>query len=99
MRLFNLDVAGAMNRVCQYHYEKQTRFLALRDQVTSFVPEVDKAVRQYVDLLGNIVRGSYCYHYECKRYFGDMGRKVQEDGWVLLLPKVVSKAGQLFKNQ
>ena len=99
MRLFSLDVTGAMNRVCQYHYEKQTRFHALREQIPSFGPEVDKAVKEYVDLLGNAVRGSYCHHYECKRYFGDMGRKVQEDGWVPLLPKVVSKVGQFYKNQ
>ena len=99
MHLFNLDVAGAMNWACQCHYEKQTRFLALRERVPSFGPEVDKAVKEYVDYLGTFVRGVYCYHYECRRYFGEMGHKVQEDGWVPLLPKVVSKAGQLYKNQ
>ena len=99
MRLFNLDVAGAMNWVCRYHYEKQAEFLALREKVPSFGPEVDKVLEEYIDLLGNFVRGDYCYHYECKRYFGDKGLTVQENGWVLLLPKVVRTAGQLYKQQ
>ena len=98
MRLFNLNVAGAMNWVCQYHYEKQAEFLALRKQIPSFGPEVDRALEEYVNLLGNVIRGAYCYHYECKRYFGDMGMKVQENGWVPLLPKVVSTGGQLYKK-
>ena len=99
MRLFNLDVAAAMNWVCQRHYTKQAEFLALRKQAPSFGPEVDKALEKYVDLLGNVVRAAYCYHFECKRYFGDMGLKVQEDGWVPLLLKVVGMVGQLYKKQ
>ena len=98
MHLFNLDVGGSMNWVCQYHYEKQAEFLALRKQVPSFGLEVNKALEEYFDLLGNVVRGSYCYHYEYKRYFGDMGPKFQENGWVPLLPNVVSTAGQLYKK-
>ena len=98
MRLFNLDMAGAMNWACQHHYEKQAKFLALREQVPSFGPEVDEALKEYVDLLGNMTRANYCWHFECKRYFGDMGLEVQKGRYVSVLPKVVSKAGQ-FKKQ
>ena len=99
MRLFNLDLAEAMNWACQYHYEKQAEFLVLSKQVPSFGPGVDEALREYIDRLGNFVRAASCWHFECKRYFGDMGLKVQEDGWVELLPKVVSTTGQLYKNK
>ena len=99
MRLFDLDVAAAMNWACQYHYEKQAEFLALRKQLPSFGPEVDKALQEYVDLLGNWTRANYCWDFECKRYFGDMGLKVQEDGWVALLPKVVRTGSKLYKKQ
>ena len=86
MRLFNLNVAGAMNWVRQYHYEKQAEFLALRKQVPSFGPEVDKALKEYVDFLGNMIQANNCWNFETKRYFGDMGRNVQKDRWFKLPP-------------
>jgi len=98
MCLFNLNVAEAMDWVCKYHYEKQAEFLALRKQVPSFGVEVNEALEEYVDLLGNVVRANHCWNFECKRYFGDMGLKVLEDGWVPLFPKVVDMAGQLYKK-
>jgi len=99
MRLFNLDLRGAMQWVCQYHFEKQAEFFALREEIPSFGPEVDKALKEYVDLLGNDVRANYCWGFEIPRYFGDAARglKAQEDRWVPLLPKA-NMAGRVYKN-
>ena len=47
-----------MNWVCRYHYEKQAEFLALRKQVSSFGPEVDKALEEYVDFFWETSSGA-----------------------------------------
>ena len=98
MRLFNLDVTEAMNWVCRYHYEKQAEFLALRKELPSFGPEADKPLHEYINLLGHMIRGNYCWQFEGGRYFGDKGLKVLEDGWVLLQPKLAGIPGQSYKN-
>ena len=73
-----------MNWACQYHYQKQVEFLALLEQVPSFGPQVDEALKEYANSLGNFVRANYCWSFEGKRY-GEVG---QEDR-VPPLPKVV----------
>ena len=71
MRLFGLDVTvPAMNWICQYHYEKQVKSLALRKEIPFFGPEVDEALQEYIDLLGYMIRGNYCWQIEGGRYFG-----------------------------
>ena len=89
MRVKNLDVAGAMNWVCELHYKKQSEFLALQKTLPSFGSEVDTPLNEYVDLLGNWTRGNYTWNFEGRRYFGDIGVEVQRTRWVPLMPKVV----------
>jgi len=88
MRLFDLDLQGAMVWVGKYHCEKQAQFLSLRKQIPSFGFEADKALEEYVGLLGNWTRANYSWNYESKRYFGDAGLDVQQNRWVSLLPQV-----------
>ena len=90
MGLFGLYITSpAMNWMCRYHYEKQVEFLALRKEIPSpFGHEVDDTLQEYIDLLGYMIRGNYCWQFEGGRHFGIWDSKVQEDGWVLLQPKV-----------
>ena len=89
MRLFGLDITvPAMNWICQYHYEQQVKFLTPCKEIPSFGSEVDEALQEYIDLLEYMIRGKYCWQFEGGRYFGIWDSKVQEDGWVLLQPKV-----------
>ena len=92
MRLYNLDVAGAMDWVCALHYKKQDEFLALHKNLPSFGSEVDAALEEYVDLLGNWTRGNAAWHFECQRYFGNKGLDVQQKRWVPLMPPKVRRA-------
>ena len=89
MRVFNLDLGGAMNWVCEYHYQKQDEFLALCKKVPSFGSEVDNALEEYVELMGNWTRANYAWNFESRRYFGDKGPEVQQKGWVPLMPRLV----------
>jgi hypothetical protein len=79
MRICNLDVAGAMNCVGEYHYKKQDEFIALRKKAPSFESEVDTAVE---DFLGNWIRGNCTWNFEGRRYFGDKGLSVQQKRWL-----------------
>jgi len=89
MRIYNLDVAGAMNWVCDYHYKKQDDFHALRKKIPSFGGEVDTALEEYIDLVGAWTPGNCIWNFETPRYFGDKGLEVQQKRWVPLMPPKV----------
>ena len=80
---------GGMNWVCKYHYKKQDEFLALHKKVLSFGGEVEMALEEYVELLGNWTRGHITWNFESWHYFGDKGLDVQQKRCVPLMPKVV----------
>ena len=62
-----------MDLVCKYHYEKKNHFLALRKQVPSFGPDVDKALAEYLDLAGKCLVAICTWYYGSKCYFGEKG--------------------------
>ena len=95
MRVYNLDVARAMNWVCEYHYKKQDEFIALRKTIPSFGSEVDKPLDEYVNLLGNWTRGNCTWNFEGRRYFGDKGLEIQRTRWIPLITKVVANPAAL----
>jgi len=64
--------------------------------VPSFGSEVDAALKEYVDLVGNWTRANCTWNFETRRYFGDKGLDVQQKRWVPLLPRVVNPVA--FEN-
>jgi hypothetical protein len=69
MRLFNLDVNEAIERVYREHQRTQARLLELVDQLPRFSPEVDKDLREYIDGILDCVRGNHDYSITATRYF------------------------------
>ena len=82
------NIRGAMDWVYQYHKEIQAKFMDIyKNNIPKFGELVDMELAQYVDNLGNAVRGNVEWCYECERYFGKKGKEIQKTGWVTLLPK------------
>jgi Delta6-protoilludene synthase len=90
MRLYNLDIEGAMRYACGYHYELQARFIALSGDLPKFGLEVDRQLEEYVANLGRFVSGSVGWSFACKRYFGDLAAEVKRTRLVPLLPPKVT---------
>jgi hypothetical protein len=68
----------------------KNQFLELMKEVPSFGPSVDPQVQEYLDGIGNWIRGVDCWDFECGRYFGAKGREYQRTREVKLLPKAKS---------
>ena len=57
------------------------------NKIPKFGEPVDTELAQYVDGIGNFVRGNLDWSFECERYFGKKGKEIQKTRWVTLLPK------------
>ena len=93
MRLYNLDVVGAMNWARDHHVGLQAKYLAGLKSLPSFGPQIDKDVKEYVDNIALTVKGNVCWSFESRRYFGDLGRDVQQSRNVPLRSKVTPISG------
>jgi hypothetical protein len=84
----NIDIQGAMYWVYEYHKELEAKFLDIyENKIPKFGEPVDAQLAQYVDGIGNWVRGNYQWSFETERYFGKKGPEIEETRWVALLPK------------
>ena len=82
------DIQGAMDWAYQYHKEVQAEFMDIYEsKIPKFGEPVDTELAQYVDGIGNFVRGNLDWSFECERYFGKKGKEIQKTRWVTLLPK------------
>ncbi|KAF8266732.1 terpenoid synthase [Lactarius quietus] len=88
MHQHKTDIKGAMNWVCDYHKELESKFMDLYEtKIPKFGEPVDTELAQYVDGIGNIVRANYQWSFETERYFGKSGPEIEKTRWVTLLPK------------
>jgi len=90
MHQFEMDLESAMQWVAAYHAEVETKFLDGLKRLPSRGLQIDRQVQQYVDGLGNWVRGHDCWNFESGRYFGSKGREIQKTRYVALYPKLTS---------
>ncbi|KAF8203486.1 isoprenoid synthase domain-containing protein [Mycena galopus ATCC 62051] len=88
MRQFNVDAGGAICWACDHHYELEARFLTLCTMVPSFSPEVDKALKTYIDNIGYAVAGNVEWSFEDPRYMGTHSREIQQTRFVEKLASV-----------
>ncbi|KAK3301877.1 terpenoid synthase [Chaetomium strumarium] len=82
----------AYNQIGMLHDALAAEFLDLRNNIPSFPEEseaVNRAIREYVDGLGNWVRANECWSFEGGRYFGCDGVRILKDRTVALTPKNV----------
>ena len=68
----------------------KNEFLQLVKEVPSFVPSFDPQVQEYLDGVGNWIRGIDCWDFVCRRYLGPKGHEYQRTREVKLLRKANS---------
>ncbi|VDB91865.1 unnamed protein product [Peniophora sp. CBMAI 1063] len=89
MHHLRTDIQGAMDWVEEHYRGVGARFL---DLYYHSIPKyhsanIDADVAKYVDGLGNWVRATDQWSFECGRYFGKDGLEILNKRWVTLLPK------------
>ena len=65
------------------------RFVAEREKLPSWGPDLDRGVNRYVDAIGHWVVGNLCWSFETSRYFGSALEDVKRTGIVKLRPRQV----------
>ncbi|KAJ7121824.1 terpenoid synthase [Mycena crocata] len=91
MHALGLDLNAALLWISDLHDKLVDRFLHAYQQIPHFSdPELDAQVSEYVDGLGNWVRGNDVWSFESERYFGTKGLEIQATRVVKLLPKAIS---------
>ncbi|KAJ6483194.1 terpenoid synthase [Mycena sanguinolenta] len=89
MRTENLNLMDTLDRISSLHDSLVEKFLNAFHQVPHYNDsELNRQVAQFVDGLGNRVRGCDSWSFESERYFGKRGREVQATRRVELLPKM-----------
>ena len=63
------------------------RFIAEREQLPSWGPDLDRDVSRYVDAIGDWIVGNLCWSFETRRYFGSSLEDVRRTGVVKLRPR------------
>jgi len=71
----HLDVPAAMKWLEGFGRQRVTTFLNGIKELPSWGPEIDDKVRQYIDDIGYLVRGTDDWCYESERYWGGGERK------------------------
>ncbi|KAF9556629.1 terpenoid synthase [Agrocybe pediades] len=87
MRDHNLDLQGAFDWLDEYANRVIQQFLSDIQRLPSWGPAIDSRVRDYVDGIGQWVRGNDDWSCEAKRYYGEAGMKVKETRRVNLARK------------
>ncbi|KIY52825.1 terpenoid synthase [Fistulina hepatica ATCC 64428] len=88
MHQFHTNYEGAIEWICRYHTEVESKFIAGMKCVPSFGAEVDKQLKEYIKHLANFPRGNDCWNFESGRYFGSEGLEIQKTRFVALLEQV-----------
>ncbi|KAG1885910.1 terpenoid synthase [Suillus fuscotomentosus] len=89
-----LDIGSAMGWAAAYHTKLEERFTNGFANIPSWGPSTDILVKEYLNGLGNWVRGHYCWSIEIERYFGTlaMAAEIQQTRLVPLSSSVQWKA-------
>ena len=90
MNEHHTDVNGAILWVKDYIIGAGERFHAAKATLPQLEEPLNSQVKEYCDGLGQLVRGNDDWSFESERYFGDKGLEIKENGWVLLMPKMIT---------
>ncbi|KZS92146.1 terpenoid synthase [Sistotremastrum niveocremeum HHB9708] len=86
MNQYNLSIQDAMDWVGGLFEDIVQKFLKGLEEVPSWGPDIDNRVEQYIEGLGNWVRGHEVWSFESPRYFGNSGLEARRSRTVQLLP-------------
>lgn len=87
MKQYALDLDGAVMWLSGRCHDLEARYHDILAQIPSlnFAPEVHRALRGYLEHMGNVRRAIWCWNFECRRYFGEMGAEVAREGQMRLI--------------
>jgi len=91
----HLDVPAAMKWLEEFGRYRVATFLNGIEELPSWGPE---KVRQYIDSIGYLVRGTDTWGYESERYWGRKGKEIQTTRMVTIWPEE-SQEGLLTKEE
>jgi len=94
----HLDVPAAMKWLEEFGRQRVTTFLNGIKELPSWGPEIDGKVRQYIDGIGYLVRGTDAWSHESERYWGGKGKEVQTTRMVTMWPGKIQE-GLLTKHE
>ena len=77
----SVDYVGGM---CKHSID---RFIAERERLPSWSPEIDEQVKIYVDGLADWIVASLHWSFDSERYFGKLGPQVKATRSVTLYPR------------
>ncbi|KAI0031632.1 isoprenoid synthase domain-containing protein [Vararia minispora EC-137] len=84
----HVSAQDAMDWVGHYNAQLVGRYAALKADLPSWGPVVDRDVEAYVTSIGHGIRGVDAWSFESERYFGPGGLEVQRTRVMTLLPNI-----------
>jgi len=82
----------------EFGRQRIATFLNGINELPSWGPEIDGKVRQYIDGIGYLVRGTDAWCYESERYWGGKGKEVQTTRMATIWPGK-TREGLLTKHE
>ncbi|KAK5651017.1 hypothetical protein OQA88_2098 [Cercophora sp. LCS_1] len=95
MHQMDLGPQAAVDWIGNWTDDLVRDFLHCHANLPSWGPEVDEQVRQYVNGLGQWVRGNNDWSFESQRYFGTTGELVKRTREIYMLPRVEARNARL----
>jgi len=95
---YHLDVPAAMKWLEEFGRQRVATFLNGIKELPSWGPEVDGKVRQYIDDIGYLIRGTDAWCYESERYWGGRGKEIRTTRIVTIWPEKI-REGLLTKDE
>ena len=87
MKAHSCDLQTASDIIGAHYASLTERYLADRERLPSFGPEVDADVRLYVRAMENWPIGNLEWSFETNRYFGPLHNEIKRTRLVVLTPR------------
>ena len=87
MKQFDVDLQTAFDRVGDMCIRGIDTFIAKRQQLRSWGPEIDRLVETYLDGLQDWIIGNLHWSFESERYFGKTGKDIKRTRILELMPQ------------
>jgi len=87
MKHRGLDLQPSVDCVGNMCKSSIDRFIAERERLPTWGPEIDEQVKIYVDGLADWIVGSLHWSFDSERYFGNLGLLVKATRKVTLYPR------------
>ena len=94
MKEYGINRQSAFNKLGEYTDDLVAKFLSEMSHLPKWSPEVDDRLLEYIQGLGQWVRGNDDWSCESKRYYGDDGLRVREQRIVFVSSDLANYIGE-----